>query len=143
MGEDHSKNVVQGRFKAVAFVKRFSHFRQNEELKQWHKLTDTDNENETITVEKCYYRDFRVSPWASTEEADGIPAYEKTKAWWHVLVTRLAFILIFEHFIFFVQTLIEWCIPTVPWRSEVRREREEHLQREEFLKSEAEKDDNA
>ncbi len=54
----------------------------------------------------CFsYRDFRSSTG---------PNYSPTVTYWNVLVARLAFILIFEHLIFFIVYLIQWFIPDVP-----------------------------
>src|SRR5690348_5638753 len=50
------------------------------------------------------YRDFRESS----------SPYSETIIYWNVLAARLAFIIVFEHLIFFIIYLIEWLIADVP-----------------------------
>jgi hypothetical protein len=67
----------------------------------------------------CFsYRDFRSSIG---------PNYSPTVTYWNVLVARLAFILIFEHVIFFIVYLIQWFIPDVP------KDVQEKIKHERFL----------
>ncbi len=50
------------------------------------------------------YRDFRepVSP------------YDETSTYWNITAARLAFIIVFEHVIFFIIYLMQWLVPDVP-----------------------------
>src|ERR1700722_19082509 len=50
------------------------------------------------------YRDFR--------EQTG--PYYQTSMYWNILAARLAFIVVFEHVIFFIIYLMEWLVPDVP-----------------------------
>lgn len=54
------------------------------------------------TSEPCRFIDFR--------EPDG----SLSKFYWHLLTLKLAFVIIFEHFIFFVSTLIDMLVPDIP-----------------------------
>lgn len=51
------------------------------------------------------YRDFRESAG---------PLYSQTTIYWNVTAARLAFIIVFEHVIFFIIYLMEWLVPDVP-----------------------------
>ncbi|CAF0816209.1 unnamed protein product [Adineta steineri] len=53
----------------------------------------------------CRYRDFRSE--------DG-PLYSQTSEYWNVTAARLAFIIVFEHVIFFIIYLMDWLVPDVP-----------------------------
>lgn len=66
----------------------------------------------------CSYRDFRDSIG---------PNYSPTIVYWNILVARLAFVLLFEHAIFFILYLIRWFIPDVP------KEIQDKIKREHFL----------
>ena len=51
------------------------------------------------------YRDFR--------ESTG-PYYSHTAVYWNVVAARLAFIIVFEHVIFFIVYLLQWLVPDPP-----------------------------
>lgn len=51
------------------------------------------------------YRDFRNSTG---------PNYDQTVVYWNVTSARLAFIIVFEHVIFFIIYLMQWLVPDVP-----------------------------
>ena len=51
------------------------------------------------------YRDFRNSTG---------PNYDQTAVYWNVTSARLAFIVVFEHVIFFIIYLMQWLVPDVP-----------------------------
>lgn len=73
-------------------------------------------------TEFCYYSEFRSPP----ESPD---AYKKTIVYWHVLAARLAFIVIFQNIVAFIQLIVDWAIPDVP---RIVRER---IKREDALKT--------
>ena len=50
------------------------------------------------------YRDFRESA----------EPYEQTSLFWNITAARLAFIIVFEHLIFFTIYLMQWLVPDVP-----------------------------
>jgi hypothetical protein len=51
------------------------------------------------------YRDFRE---------DTGPYYYQTSVYWNITAARLAFIVVFEHVIFFIVYLMQWLVPDVP-----------------------------
>ncbi|XP_055487756.1 anoctamin-3-like [Leucoraja erinacea] len=53
------------------------------------------------------YRDYRAPPWDPNQ-------YEVTLQFWHVLAVRLAFIIVFEHFVFGFKAFIAYLIPDMP-----------------------------
>ncbi|CAF1156581.1 unnamed protein product [Adineta ricciae] len=53
----------------------------------------------------CRYRDFRNNTG---------PNYDQTAVYWNVTSARLAFIIVFEHVIFFIIYLMQWLVPDVP-----------------------------
>uniref|UniRef100_A0A8C4QQK4 Anoctamin n=1 Tax=Eptatretus burgeri TaxID=7764 RepID=A0A8C4QQK4_EPTBU len=71
--------------------------------------------NNSLSVFKihslCFYRyrDYRLPP----EEHEDFH-YELTLQFWHILAARLAFIVVFEHLVFFIKMLIAYLIPDVP-----------------------------
>ena len=52
----------------------------------------------------CRYRDFRYS----------YSPYEQSAIHWNVIAARLAFIVVFEHLIFFIIYIMQWLVPDVP-----------------------------
>lgn len=66
----------------------------------------------------CRYRDFR--------ESTG-PSYAHTLTHWNVLAARLAFIVVFEHLVFFIIYLMQWLVPNVP------KKIEEKIKHERFI----------
>lgn len=64
------------------------------------------------------YRDFR--------ETTG-PTYAHTLTYWNVLAARLAFIIVFEHLIFFIIYLIQWIVPDVPKKIKEKIDHERFL----------------
>ncbi|XP_076467087.1 anoctamin-1-like isoform X3 [Babylonia areolata] len=68
-------------------------------------------------VQSCRYRDFRYPPGHTDQ-------YEYSDIFWHVLASRLAFVVIFENLVVVVTSLIAWLIPDVPvlLKEQIRRE---------------------
>ncbi|CAF3714176.1 unnamed protein product [Adineta steineri] len=52
----------------------------------------------------CRYRDFRSSA----------APYTESSIYWNVLAARLAFIIVFEHAVFFIIYILNWLVPDVP-----------------------------
>lgn len=73
------------------------------------------------TTEFCYYPAFRFSP---DDEED---QYKPTVAYWYVLVGRLAFIVVFQNIVGFIQLFVDYAIPDVPRRLKDRIRHEEYL----------------
>lgn len=55
-------------------------------------------------------------------------AYSESFIWWHVIAAKLAFVLIFEHLVFFIKWTIEYLIPDVPYDVKLKVQREDYLQ---------------
>uniref|UniRef100_UPI00358E4EFF anoctamin-4-like n=1 Tax=Myxine glutinosa TaxID=7769 RepID=UPI00358E4EFF len=73
-------------------------------------------------VKYCRYRDYRLPPEEHKEFH-----YELTLQFWHILAARLAFIVVFEHLVFFIKMLIAYLIPDIP------RGLQEFMRREKFF----------
>ena len=54
--------------------------------------------------------------------------YSESFIWWHVIAAKLAFVLIFEHLVFFIKWIIEYIIPDVPHDVKLKVQREDYLQ---------------
>ncbi|XP_077999893.1 anoctamin-4-like isoform X2 [Glandiceps talaboti] len=74
-------------------------------------------------VDICRYKDYRQSPW------DPYP-YSPTLQYWHVLAAKLAFVIAFEHVVFFLKWLIDYLVPDVPQKVQDQIKRENYLARE-------------
>nr|XP_022905262.1 anoctamin-4-like [Onthophagus taurus] len=72
----------------------------------------------------CQYRGYRNDP-------DNADPYGLSPQYWHVFAARLAFVVIFEHIVFFLTGVMQYMIPDVP--SELRTQ----IQRETLLAKEA------
>jgi hypothetical protein len=83
-----------------------------------------NDENETVS--SCHFRDYR----------DASDKYKRTAVWWHVVLAKMVFILLFEHFILLVQALLQYLIPDVPEHVTIRVQREAFIQRQQFIKHE-------
>ncbi|CAK9298490.1 unnamed protein product [Gordionus sp. m RMFG-2023] len=70
---------------------------------------------ENITV--CRYRDYRIA----------VPPFNLSYKYWVILVTRLAFIIIFEHLVFLMTEIIAYLIPDMPYILKI------HLARQRLL----------
>lgn len=61
--------------------------------------------------------------------------YERTKYWWIVNMSRVVFVICFEHLVFLLMLLIDYFIPDVPDDVDVRIKRERYLARQVQFKS--------
>uniref|UniRef100_A0A672HEU4 Anoctamin n=1 Tax=Salarias fasciatus TaxID=181472 RepID=A0A672HEU4_SALFA len=78
------------------------------------------------------YRDYREPP-------DSAEPYSYTLQFWHVLAARLAFIIVFEHMVFAIKTLIAYLIPDLPKDLRDRMRREKYLIQEMMYEAELER----
>uniref|UniRef100_A0A7N6FLT7 Anoctamin n=1 Tax=Anabas testudineus TaxID=64144 RepID=A0A7N6FLT7_ANATE len=78
------------------------------------------------------YRDYREPP-------DSAEPYTYTLQFWHVLAARLAFIIVFEHMVFAIKTLIAYLIPDLPKDLRDRMRREKYLIQEMMYEAELER----
>jgi len=79
--------------------------------------------NETAIAEfpdTCYFKAKRT----------GSPDYELDEAWYHILAARLAFVLVFEHFVMGLTGIMAVLIPDVPTDVRTQIQREHLLARE-------------
>ncbi|XP_061570126.1 anoctamin-4-like [Cololabis saira] len=83
-------------------------------------------------VKYCRYRDYREPP-------DSADPYSYTLQFWHVLAARLAFIIVFEHMVFAIKTLIAYLIPDLPKDLRDRMRREKYLIQEMMYEAELER----
>ncbi|KAF7228888.1 anoctamin-4 isoform X1 [Nothobranchius furzeri] len=83
-------------------------------------------------VRFCRYRDYREPP-------DSAEPYSYTLQFWHVLAARLAFIIVFEHMVFAIKTLIAYLIPDLPKDLRDRMRREKYLIQEMMYEAELER----
>ncbi|XP_076009973.1 anoctamin-4-like [Genypterus blacodes] len=83
-------------------------------------------------VKYCRYRDYREPP-------DSTEPYSYTLQFWHVLAARLAFIIVFEHMVFAIKTLIAYLIPDLPKDLRDRMRREKYLIQEMMYEAELER----
>ncbi len=67
------------------------------------------------------YRDFRASTGP----------YAQTSIYWNVLAARLAFIIVFEHVIFFIIYLMQWLVPDVPKKIQDKINHERYIDQRE------------
>ncbi|XP_062913667.1 anoctamin-4-like isoform X3 [Mobula hypostoma] len=83
-------------------------------------------------VKYCRYRDYREPP-------NSKQPYAYTIQFWHVLAARLAFIIVFEHLVFSIKTLIAYMIPDLPKNLRDRMRREKYLIQEMMYEAELER----
>ncbi|KAK6625541.1 hypothetical protein RUM43_005840 [Polyplax serrata] len=72
----------------------------------------------------CYYRGYRNPPNHPTDPYDLSPQY------WHVFAARLAFVVVFEHFVFALTGIMAYVIPDVPAAVKTQMLRENLLAKE-------------
>lgn len=72
----------------------------------------------------CRYPDYRYPPWEDNNK------YEYTRVYWHVFCARLAFVIVFEHCVFFLTWLVRLAIPDIPARIKILKLRERYLAKE-------------
>lgn len=95
-------------------------------------ITHWDFENGTVlegNSTSCLYRDYRNPP-------DSPDKYTQTSTWWYVLTAKLLFVILFEHTVLVLQTLIAFIIPDIPDHVVERQQREQYMQREKFMQQE-------
>ncbi|KAH7933868.1 hypothetical protein HPB49_018569 [Dermacentor silvarum] len=71
-----------------------------------------------ITVRHCRYLDYREPPGSGSE-------YQLTLTYWHIFAARLFFVVVFEHVVFFITSLVAALIPDVPRSVQQRIKREQ------------------
>ena len=72
------------------------------------------------------------------EYFDPVEPYDFNRQYFFVLAVRLGFVIIFQYFVFFTVGFLDWLIPDVPRKLEVRMKRENYVARACLTASEAE-----
>lgn len=82
---------------------------------------------ENVTM--CRYQEYRNPPWSDRP-------YKRPLIYWHMLAIRLAFIVIYQNVVSFVQIVVAWAIPDTPGRLEDQIKREQYVTNEFIIKQE-------
>ncbi|XP_044735821.1 anoctamin-1-like isoform X2 [Chrysoperla carnea] len=83
-----------------------------------------------FNVSMCRYAEFRNPP-------DDVQKYKRPIHYWHLFVARLAFVVIFQNFVGFSMTIVEWAIPDMSRKLRDQIKREAYLTNEIIIKQEA------
>lgn len=83
-------------------------------------------------VQQCRYPEYRNNP-------DDLRPYKRPYIYWQILAARLAFIVIFQNVVYFVQMLVAWTVPDTPRKVRENVKREDFLTREIIIKHENQK----
>ncbi|CAF4830476.1 unnamed protein product [Rotaria sp. Silwood1] len=95
-----------------------------------YNRTNTMPEGGSNNLTICRYRDFRESNESN---------YSHTSIYWNVLAARLAFIIVFEHVIFFIIYIMEWLVPDIPKKIQNKIDHERYIdQRERWASKQTE-----
>ncbi|XP_035232219.1 anoctamin-5-like isoform X2 [Stegodyphus dumicola] len=79
----------------------------------------------------CRYQDYRNPPNDPEE-------YQLNMKYWHIFAARLSFVVVFEHLVFFVTSILAYMIPDIPKSVQQKIMRKRYLAREALYKTEAE-----
>ncbi|XP_041819917.1 anoctamin-4-like [Chelmon rostratus] len=120
------EGCMMGYVNASLSVFRVSDF----EKRSQPRMTGSELAGEAVKY--CRYRDYREPP-------DSAEPYSYTLQFWHVLAARLAFIIVFEHMVFAIKTLIAYLIPDLPKDLRDRMRREKYLIQEMMYEAELER----
>ncbi|XP_055938887.1 anoctamin-4-like isoform X2 [Argiope bruennichi] len=82
-----------------------------------------------ITV--CRYQDYRNPP-------NHTDPYQLNMRYWHIFAARLSFVVVFEHLVFFITSILAYMIPDIPKSVQQKIMRKRHLAREALYRTEAE-----
>lgn len=77
----------------------------------------------------CRYRGYYEPPyiWQNKTLVRNEHAYELTATHWHIIASKLLFVIAFEHLVFAVSGFIAWVIPDIPKRLNEQIKRENYL----------------
>ncbi|XP_039313689.1 anoctamin-4 isoform X4 [Solenopsis invicta] len=90
---------------------------------------DMKSDVEAKHPETCQYRGYRNGP-------DHIDPYGLSPQYWHVFAARLAFVVVFEHFVFAITGIMSYAIPAVPHSLTTQIQREQLIAQEEKYEKE-------
>ncbi|GMR38566.1 hypothetical protein PMAYCL1PPCAC_08761 [Pristionchus mayeri] len=114
------------------------------------KLNITGSEFNVAEMIDCRFRGFRKIPCdmldkqevtkyftpfdnASELHKQCTTSYEFSEDFWKVLAWRLVFVVVFEHVVFLIKTIVDYLIPDVPTKIFVQQQREKYLLRKTAL----------
>lgn len=80
-------------------------------------------------VTECRYHEYRNPPGVDR-------AYKRPLIYWHILAIRLAFVVIYQNVVSFVQIVVAWAIPDTPGRLQDQIKREQYLTNEFIIQQE-------
>lgn len=83
------------------------------------------------------YRLFLSFFFRYKEYFEPVQPYDFNRQYFFVLAVRLGFVIIFQYFVFFTVGFLDWLIPDVPRKLEVKIKRENYVARECLTRSEA------
>lgn len=89
-----------------------------------------------IIVGQTYWADICFTRYK--EYFDPQEPYDFNRQYFFVLAVRLAFVIIFQYFVFFIVSLLDWLIPDIPRKLEVKIMRESYVAKQCLTRSEAE-----
>lgn len=85
--------------------------------------------NSTIDIETCRYPEFRNGPQSEHP-------YKRPYYYWKILAARLAFIIIFQNIVSWLQQFIDWAIPDKPSKLDSLMKRENYLVSQKIIREE-------
>ncbi|XP_055540027.1 anoctamin-5-like isoform X2 [Wyeomyia smithii] len=86
-------------------------------------------ESKFENVTECRYQEYRNPPGVER-------AYKRPLIYWHILAIRLAFVVIYQNLVSFVQIVVAWAIPDTPGRLQDQIKREQYLTNEFIIQRE-------
>ncbi|XP_065083351.1 anoctamin-5 isoform X2 [Ochlerotatus camptorhynchus] len=85
---------------------------------------------DNVTI--CRYHEYRNPPGADRP-------YKRPLIYWHILAIRLAFVVIYQNVVSFVQIVVAWAIPDTPGRLQDQIKREQYMTNEFIIQQEKQK----
>jgi anoctamin-4 len=98
-------------------VDTLSVFNTKDYKDEWGTKTQSDPDT-------CEYRGYRNGP--DLEKG----AYGLSPQYWHVFAARLAFVVVFEHVVFILTSIMQFIIPDIPVEVKTQMQREQLLAKE-------------
>lgn len=120
MVHDHSEDLKNIEY--IDFIFAFFDTKDFEET----SMPQTPNGE---VIEVCRYPEFRNGP-------GGAQAYKRPYYYWKILAARLAFIIIFQNIVAWLQQFIDWAIPDKPNRLDSLMKRENYLVSNKIIREE-------
>lgn len=87
------------------------------------------NSTRFVDVEICRYPEFRT-------RFDDTPKYKRPYYYWKILAARLAFIIVFQNIVAWLQQFIDWAVPDKPNKLDSLIKREAYLVSNKIIREE-------